>query len=414
MTEEQEEYIEGEVKTLTVRQDADIDYVPSFAITLEEAQRRLHDFKQFIAEQMVEGEDYGKIPGTTKPTLLKPGAEKLCNIYSLAPHFEELRSVEDWERPLFYYVYRCVLTNKRTGIVEADCIGSCNSWEDRYRYRWAERVCPSCGKSTVIKGKEEYGGGWICYRKQGGCGAKFSDGDGAIENQEVGKVENKDIFSLVNTIQKMSQKRALVGATLIATRASDSFTQDVEDLPSESLATPAVSGEEGNFITVGGKKYPADGKISQGWFDRLQQRIKEAGMVGPHLTNHLKKHYSVSRINDLTYAQALAFGKHLAEMIEQKDSEPAETTDESVETTEEEINLYAIPPNILKAAEELDIEGFDFGVFMTTRISPDTPMDEPVQALLLKLIQGLKQGGDPQALGDAFEKQLAKLRSDES
>lgn len=31
--------------------------------------------------------------------------------------------------------------------------------------------CPECGKSkAVIKGKEEYGGGWLCFKKKGGCG----------------------------------------------------------------------------------------------------------------------------------------------------------------------------------------------------------------------------------------------------
>jgi hypothetical protein len=39
-------------------------------------------------------------------------------------------------------------------------------------------------------------------------------------------------MNLVNTIQKMAQKRALVAATLIATSASEFFTQDVEDVDS--------------------------------------------------------------------------------------------------------------------------------------------------------------------------------------
>jgi len=34
--------------------------------------------------------------------------------------------------------------------------------------------CPTCHKeNTIIKGKPEYGGGWLCYSKKGGCGAKF-------------------------------------------------------------------------------------------------------------------------------------------------------------------------------------------------------------------------------------------------
>jgi hypothetical protein len=34
--------------------------------------------------------------------------------------------------------------------------------------------CPKCGKTgTIIKGREEYGGGFLCFAKKGGCGAKF-------------------------------------------------------------------------------------------------------------------------------------------------------------------------------------------------------------------------------------------------
>jgi hypothetical protein len=43
------------------------------------------------------------------------------------------------------------------------------------------------------------------------------------------RVPNPDVADVVNTIQKMAQKRALVAATLIATSASEFFTQDVED-----------------------------------------------------------------------------------------------------------------------------------------------------------------------------------------
>ncbi len=39
-----------------------------------------------------------------------------------------------------------------------------------------------------------------------------------------------EIFDQINTIQKMAQKRSLVGAVLIATGATEFFTQDLEDL----------------------------------------------------------------------------------------------------------------------------------------------------------------------------------------
>lgn len=36
-------------------------------------------------------------------------------------------------------------------------------------------VCPACGGlDAVIKGKQEYGWGWVCFTKKGGCGAKWN------------------------------------------------------------------------------------------------------------------------------------------------------------------------------------------------------------------------------------------------
>ena len=42
----------------------------------------------------------------------------------------------------------------------------------------AAKTCPSCGRSgTIIRGKAEYGGGWVCWKTKGGCGAKLQDVD---------------------------------------------------------------------------------------------------------------------------------------------------------------------------------------------------------------------------------------------
>jgi hypothetical protein len=102
--------------------------------------------------------------------------------------------------------------------------------ESKYRWRKAALKCPACGKEAIIKGKAEYGGGWVCYGKNGGCGAKYRDGDAAVEKQKTGKVENPDIADTYNTVLKMSKKRAYVDAVITACAASDIFTQDAEDL----------------------------------------------------------------------------------------------------------------------------------------------------------------------------------------
>jgi hypothetical protein len=204
------------------------------AASLEQVLATYQLKKSFIEQVLKDGVDYGATPGTNdKPSLKKPGAEKMATFFSLAPTFTDIEKVEDWMgtehngEPFFYYRQKCTLYRGERMIASAD--GSCNSWEKKYRYRNSERICPNCGKSTIIKGKAEYGGGFICFAKKGGCGAKFQDNDPQIVGQEVGQVKNPDVAELVNTILKMAQKRALVAAVLIATNASDYFTQDLDD-----------------------------------------------------------------------------------------------------------------------------------------------------------------------------------------
>lgn len=210
----------------------------SEVLSIEAEQRRL--LASYVRQHMIEGADFGVIPGTQKPTLLKPGAEKLVDLFRCTPIFEIIERVEDWDKPLFHYLFRVRIESRESGLVVAEGFGSANSREGRYRWRNGERLCPKCGKPTIIKGKAEFGGGWICFAKKGGCGAKFSNGDKAVEGQEIGRVENDDIFTLTNTILKMAKKRALVDAAIALARCSDIFTQDVEDLGSDEPipATP--------------------------------------------------------------------------------------------------------------------------------------------------------------------------------
>jgi len=176
---------------------------------------------------MQEGEHYGKIPGTTKNTLFKSGAEKLSLTFKLSPSYEVKR--DDLEGGHREYEIICLLTHRPTGEFIASGVGLCSSMESKYRYRTAALACPSCGQDTIIKGKEEYGGGWLCFAKKGGCGAKYKDNDPVITEQPRGQVENEDIADIFNTILKMAKKRAHVDAILTATAASDIFTQDIGD-----------------------------------------------------------------------------------------------------------------------------------------------------------------------------------------
>lgn len=219
---------DGETKALTT-----LDFMP--IMRPEDVLARHNALKACVQAILVKGHDYAPIPGTggekPKPVLLKPGAEKLTTFFGLSSKFELDMRIEDWSgeehggEPFFYYAFRCKLYRGDRFIVE--CLGSCNSHEKKYRYRNAERQCPDCGKETIRKSKKD--GSWYCWAKLGGCGVTFAATDPELVEQVQGKIVNPDIADLVNTIQKMSQKRAYVGAVLLAVNASDLFTQDLDD-----------------------------------------------------------------------------------------------------------------------------------------------------------------------------------------
>jgi hypothetical protein len=187
---------------------------------------------------MREGEHFGVIPGTQKPTLLKPGAEKLSLLFKLATQYEVAR--EDFDNHHREYTVTCKLTHQPTGRHIGEGLGSCSTLESKYRYRRGENVCPNCGKAAVIRGKKEYGGGWLCWKKKDGCGSKF--GDDEFTTAE--RVENEDIADVFNTVLKIGKKRAFVDAVLSATAASDIFTQDVEEFAKITPAPAPVPVEE--------------------------------------------------------------------------------------------------------------------------------------------------------------------------
>lgn len=210
------------------------------AMVIGDAIARRNALVEFVKAVMVDKTDYGVIPGTDKPTLLKPGAEKLNTLFGLSSRFTIIEKETDWTgkdhggEPFFYFVYRCQLWRGDRQIAESD--GSCNSMEKKYRYRKGERVCPECGKPAIKRSKfppredPTAQPGWYCYDKLGGCGYVFLASDPRIVDQQTGQVINPDIAEQVNTIQKMAQKRALIAATLLAVNASEFFTQDVEDM----------------------------------------------------------------------------------------------------------------------------------------------------------------------------------------
>lgn len=224
------EIAEYEVKD---RQLAQPTTAADMELQLAEHGKIVKVLNKFIAEHMDEGpdKDFGKIPGTEKNALLQGGAEKLTELFKLTPVYEETNKIERWDKadPLFHYEFKCKLKVRGTDVIAAEGLGSCNSMEDRYRWRNAQRKCPGCGVAAIFTSKKD-GEGYYCWNKKGGCGKQFPKGDKQIEGQEQGRVENDGVFTQVNTILKMAKKRALVDAAIVLCRRYGfRFTQDLED-----------------------------------------------------------------------------------------------------------------------------------------------------------------------------------------
>lgn len=185
---------------------------PAVALTVEEFSRQWMDFQEFVKSQLQEGVDYGRVPGIRKPFLMLPGAEKICSRYIVRPEFSFLEKLEDWDKDLFNFEVKCVLKQISTDRIVGEGIGSCNSYEEKYRYVWVTKS--NLGNKEILETRERKG-------KYG----KYTEY----------KIKRDDLATLHNTILKMAKKRAIVDASLTLGNASGMFTQDIEDLPKKVI-----------------------------------------------------------------------------------------------------------------------------------------------------------------------------------
>lgn len=222
---------------------------------------------QVMKEVMEKDVHYGIIPGCQKPSLFQPGAQVLRQVFGLSATFEVITN----QLPNNHREYIVAATiRNQSGAIVGEGRGSCSTLEKKFRYRDGQRKCPMCSKPTIIKGKAEYGGGWLCFAKKGGCGAKFSDDAPEIIGQPLGQIENPDIADMYNTCLKMAVKRADVGGTISVTGASALFTQDVEDLPDYGEPTKPQSSrnqEPDDFDVPTDLSTPQDRPLTAHFYD---------------------------------------------------------------------------------------------------------------------------------------------------
>lgn len=195
-------------------------------IPAQQIKSQINQVKELMANCMVEGVDYGRIPGCgDKPTLLQAGAQMVNLMFGAAEDFEVQQ--QDLGNGHREYVVKCKLASKATGEFIGSGMGSCSTMESKYRYRNVAdfEVTDEPIPDDAREKKQE-------YRKQG-FGMRKVDGMWVwVRYNDAQKSENPDIADTYNTVLKMACKRALVAATLNTFGVSSLFTQDIEDLPS--------------------------------------------------------------------------------------------------------------------------------------------------------------------------------------
>ncbi len=212
--------------------------VPAAPLTVEQVLLHVSLIQQIMRAAMKEGEHYGRIPGCgDRPVLLKPGAEKLCLTFRLAPTYDvDERQLERGHRE---YRVTATLTSITTHAHIGQGVGACTTLENKFRFRAGaaeptDRAVPRAywdvRQEDPAKAQELIGGKGFTVKKVDGQGWMIANGGE--------KVEHDNPADFYNTVLKMAKKRALVDAVLTTTAASDIFTQDLEDI-SASLATLA-------------------------------------------------------------------------------------------------------------------------------------------------------------------------------
>ena len=142
------------------------------AVDISGASSKLKAMVQFIKQNLKKGTDYMSIQGG-KPTLLKSGAEKMNILMGYSAEYVKIKEVMNPADKFYYVEVKCTLRSMKSGVIVAEGLASCN-------------------------------------------------------NQEKAKI-NIDFADSLNTVLKIAEKRAYVGATLNANALSQFYTQDLED-----------------------------------------------------------------------------------------------------------------------------------------------------------------------------------------
>ena len=125
-------------------------------LDLEKVKRTMKKVKllqELFKAMLKDGRDYGTMPNCGKPTLLKPGAEKILILLGLRPEFDVLDRYRELEHNLLQYQVKCRDYDRICAQVEAMANGEWDKlYEDEVRKLDGDMLRKLCsdGKSTNL------------------------------------------------------------------------------------------------------------------------------------------------------------------------------------------------------------------------------------------------------------------------
>jgi len=235
--------------------------------------QKIAQFQAVVQRTLKKDHDYGIIPGTgDKPTLLKPGAEKILMLMGLTSEYDVIEKVQDYDKGFFAFTVKCTLYKKDLKITEG--VGHANTKEAKYARRWVtEKKLPDgVDKNSLLKREKE------------GRYGKYTEY----------QIENDDPYTLVNTVLKVAKKRAQVDAVLTVASLSEIFTQDLEDYEDIQLQVQQAQP----------KQKSNGGQATEKQLKKLFAMAKELDLDKDTMTAIMQERYKKNTSRDLVKDEA--------------------------------------------------------------------------------------------------------------
>lgn len=248
---------------------------------VQQVMDKISQFQAVVQKTLRKDHDFGIIPGTgSKPTLLKPGAEKILMMMGVSSEYELIEKVQDYERGFFAYTVCCIL--KRNGEIITQGLGHCNTREKRYQS------------------------------------------------------EKQDPFTLANTCLKMAKKRSQIDATLTIASLSEVFTQDIEDM------YMAGSGSTRNSGNGNGGNQRGPRSASEKQLGLIRAKMNEAGFdpKDPQTVHKLLRKAGLEKdsLQQLTVQDASLVIGRLDNYLQQMAAPPSQpAADEDIQFNQDDV-----------------------------------------------------------------------------